>query len=93
MAAYLSPPPQPTVTAAEDFDPEVAARKFMKAFKGIGSDERMIIELLTKHSSLQRQEIEEKYKTMFGKVGLEGARPCSERWILKVQDHVRKGGS
>ncbi|XP_042883351.1 annexin-B12-like [Penaeus japonicus] len=56
-----------TITAKEDFDVEFAAKRFHKAFKGIGSDEKMIIKMLVQHDSLQRQEIEEKYKEMYGK--------------------------
>ncbi|XP_063585713.1 annexin-B12-like [Penaeus indicus] len=56
-----------TITPKKDFDVEFAAKRFQKAFKGIGSDEKMIIKMLVQHDSLQRQEIEEKYKEMYGK--------------------------
>ena len=36
--------------------------------RGMGTDERMIIDVLVKHSNLQRQAIENKYKAMYGKV-------------------------
>ncbi|XP_068245053.1 annexin-B12-like [Palaemon carinicauda] len=55
-----------TIIPKEDFDVEVAAKQFKKAMKGIGTDENAIIRLLVSHNNLQRTEIKDKYKEMFG---------------------------
>jgi hypothetical protein len=60
--------PQPTVYPASDFDPEADAAALKKAFKGLGSDEDAIIEILTNRSNSQRQQIAAQFKTMYGKV-------------------------
>uniref|UniRef100_A0A6A7G1L0 Annexin n=2 Tax=Hirondellea gigas TaxID=1518452 RepID=A0A6A7G1L0_9CRUS len=61
----------PTIKPKENFDPEFAAKRFKISMKGLGTDEAMIINMLVSHSSLQRQEIEEKYKAMYGRDLLE----------------------
>ena len=34
--------------------------------RGIGTDERVIIDVLTNHDNAQRQELKRKYKSMYG---------------------------
>lgn len=53
---------------APNFHAERAAIKLQKALKGIGTDERVIIEVLTGHNNNQRQDIKKKYKALYGRV-------------------------
>lgn len=39
--------------------------------KGLGTDENVIVEVIGTHTNEQRQEIKDKYKTMYGKVCLD----------------------
>ncbi|XP_069813239.1 annexin A13 isoform X2 [Dendropsophus ebraccatus] len=57
----------PTIRHHHDFDAERDAKKLHKACKGMGTDEKVIIEVLANRSSEQRQEIKKKFKTMYGK--------------------------
>lgn len=59
---------QPTVFPAEDFDAEADAKALKAAFKGFGTDEDAVIEIITKRSNEQRQQIASVFKTMYGKV-------------------------
>uniref|UniRef100_A0A6M2DP87 Annexin n=1 Tax=Xenopsylla cheopis TaxID=163159 RepID=A0A6M2DP87_XENCH len=65
MSFYM--PPSPTVLPAEGFDPRADAAVLRKAMKGFGTDEKSIIEVLTKRSNEQRQAIELEFKTLYGK--------------------------
>ncbi|XP_014674554.1 PREDICTED: annexin A7-like [Priapulus caudatus] len=59
--------PQGTISANVNFDIELAAKMLKKAMKGLGTDEKVIIEVLVSHNNDQRQEIKTHYKTMYGK--------------------------
>lgn len=59
---------QPTVRPATNFNAEEDAKALKTAFKGFGSDEDAIIEIITKRSNTQRLEIATRFKTMYGKV-------------------------
>uniref|UniRef100_A0A914VP02 Annexin n=1 Tax=Plectus sambesii TaxID=2011161 RepID=A0A914VP02_9BILA len=52
---------------SKEFDPEAASEKLHKAFKGLGTDEKQLIEVIGEHTNWQRQEIKKKYKQMFGR--------------------------
>lgn len=52
------------------FDPEAACKKVYNGIKGLGTDENAIVQVIASHTNQQRQEIKEKYKTMYGKVRL-----------------------
>ncbi|XP_072007337.1 annexin A13 [Engystomops pustulosus] len=58
---------QPTIRHHHDFDAERDAKKLHKACKGLGTDEKAIIEVLANRSSDQRQQIKQKFKTLYGK--------------------------
>lgn len=57
----------PTVYPCEDFNDEEDAKALKQAFKGFGTDEDAVIEILTKRSNDQRREIATRFKTMYGK--------------------------
>ncbi|XP_076253641.1 annexin B9-like isoform X1 [Rhynchophorus ferrugineus] len=57
----------PTVFPADDFDEESDARALKEAFKGFGTDEDTVIEILAKRSNEQRRKIASTFKTMYGK--------------------------
>lgn len=56
-----------TVIAKPSFDAEATAKSFHTAFKGLGTDEKRVIKELVEHTNEQRQEIKQKYLTMYGK--------------------------
>ncbi|XP_044150831.1 annexin A13 [Bufo gargarizans] len=57
----------PTIRHHHDFNAEGDAKKLHKACKGLGTDEKVIIDVLANRSSEQRQQIKQKFKTMYGK--------------------------
>uniref|UniRef100_A0A8B9G2Q7 Annexin n=1 Tax=Amazona collaria TaxID=241587 RepID=A0A8B9G2Q7_9PSIT len=56
-----------SVAGALNFDPTPDAQTLYKAMKGLGTDEQAIIDVLTKRSNVQRQEIAKSFKAQFGK--------------------------
>lgn len=61
----------PTVTENPNFDPRTDADVLRKAMKGFGTDEKAIIQVLAYRTNLQRQEIANQFKTLYGKVRLD----------------------
>ncbi|XP_053574656.1 annexin A6 isoform X2 [Bombina bombina] len=56
-----------TVTPAEDFNADNDGKALRKAMKGFGTDEDTIINIITKRSNAQRQEILKAFKSHFGR--------------------------
>ncbi|XP_053251331.1 annexin A13 isoform X2 [Podarcis raffonei] len=57
----------PTIRRHHGFDAERDAKKVHKACKGMGTDEKVIIEILSNRSSDQRQQMKQKYQAIYGK--------------------------
>lgn len=58
---------QGTVLPYQPFDPESDAQALRKAMKGLGTDEKAIINILARRVNAQRQQIAKSYKIQFGK--------------------------
>ncbi|XP_041977140.1 annexin B9-like isoform X2 [Aricia agestis] len=58
---------KPTVVPVNPFDPRKDAEILRKAMKGFGTDEKAIIQVLTRRSNEQRLRIAFEFKTLYGK--------------------------
>lgn len=56
-----------TVKGSPHFNPEPDAEALYTAMKGIGTNEQAIIDVLTRRSNAQRQQIARSFKAQFGK--------------------------
>ncbi|XP_045158817.2 annexin A13-like [Mercenaria mercenaria] len=56
------------VGQGSDLDKERAAVKLRKAMKGLGTNEKAIIEVLSSHTNHELQQIKDYYKTCYGRV-------------------------
>ncbi|CAK9297034.1 unnamed protein product [Gordionus sp. m RMFG-2023] len=57
----------PTIHDYPNFDPRSDAEALRKAMKGLGTDEKTIVNVLGKRSNKQRQQIIVQYKMLYGK--------------------------
>ena len=67
MASAIPQSSQGTVVPAAKFDAESDAQVLRKAMKGMGTDEKAIIGILSKRSNTQLIDIQLKYKVVFGR--------------------------
>ncbi|XP_798157.3 annexin A4 [Strongylocentrotus purpuratus] len=58
---------RPTVVPFPHFDKDVDSQALRKAMKGLGTDEKAIINIICYRTNAQRQEIKIHYKTAFGR--------------------------
>ena len=56
-----------TLYPSENFDAQDDCNRLRNAVKGLGTDERPIIEILCNRTNKQRQELKQKYKLNFGR--------------------------
>uniref|UniRef100_A0A8D1F5X9 Annexin n=1 Tax=Sus scrofa TaxID=9823 RepID=A0A8D1F5X9_PIG len=72
-SGFSWPPPEGrlhwmgTVHPAGDFNPDADAKALRKAMKGLGTDEDTIIDIVTRRSNAQRQQIRQTFKSHFGR--------------------------
>ncbi|XP_034840111.1 annexin B9-like isoform X1 [Maniola hyperantus] len=64
---HSMPKSKPTVVPVNPFDPREDAAILRKAMKGFGTDEKAIIQVLTRRSNEQRLRIAFEFKTLYGK--------------------------
>ncbi|XP_036371105.1 annexin A3 isoform X2 [Octopus sinensis] len=66
MGVPLRPKFQGTIIADPNFNADDCADRLQKTMKGLGTKDRKLIEILTKHTNEQRQEIEKSYNARLG---------------------------
>uniref|UniRef100_A0A4W3HHV2 Annexin n=1 Tax=Callorhinchus milii TaxID=7868 RepID=A0A4W3HHV2_CALMI len=72
VGTYNPIPPSPlqmkgTVRDAVGFQPEVDVKALRKAMKGFGTDEDTIIDIVTRRSNAQRQQLRQQFKSQLGR--------------------------
>ncbi|XP_055927704.1 annexin-B12-like isoform X2 [Argiope bruennichi] len=73
-----------TISPATEFNVENVVSRLRKAMRGIGTDEKVIIDILTGHSNSQRQIIKKKYKTIYGR-GLRTDEKCIIELLISLE--------
>ena len=75
----------------EKFDAEDAVLKLRKAMKGLGTNEKVIIEILSSHCNFELQLIKDQYKSSLGRVGSDKimySKICLERPLKKDKTKI-----
>jgi len=73
----------PTVVPVKDFDPEEDSKVLYSAMKGLGTDEKKIINIVANRSSAQLLAVEKKFGTMYGQ--------DLKKWLCKeLRGHLEK---
>ncbi|CAH1725197.1 annexin B9 [Aphis gossypii] len=67
MANYVTSKCTPTVFASPNFDAKEDATALKKAMKGFGCDQKVILDVIANRGIVQRIEIAEAFKTLYGK--------------------------
>ncbi|VVC32318.1 Hypothetical protein CINCED_3A006952 [Cinara cedri] len=67
MTTYVTSKCTPTVFSSQNFDAKEDATALKKAMKGFGCDQKAIIDVIASRGIVQRIEIAEAFKTLFGK--------------------------
>jgi annexin A7/11 len=67
MASYVTTKCTPTVFSSPNFDAKEDAIALKKAMKGFGCDQKAIIDVIANRGIVQRIEIAEAFKTLYGK--------------------------
>lgn len=68
IAILLLQQPEPTVRPYPDFNASEDGTALRQAMKGLGTDEQTIIDILTKRSNQQRQQISKFFTEEYGRV-------------------------
>jgi hypothetical protein len=73
----------PTVLPIKDFDPESDSNMLYSAMKGLGTNEKQIIDIVANRSSAQLMAVEKKFNTLYGK--------DLQKWLGKeLRGHLEK---
>lgn len=67
MQSYIGMKTTPTLRKYPNFNAEADCDALRKAMKGLGTDEKAIIDILANRTSDQRAHLPKQYKTMFGR--------------------------
>jgi len=74
---------EPTVVPSQDFDAETDSKVLYSAMKGLGTNEKKIIDIVANRSSAQLMNVEKSFETLYGK--------DLKKWLCKeLKGHLEK---